>query len=182
MTKEQKLEQAIKKLLACPAIADGSHGEPAWGCKETAEAEAFARAALSAPKAEAVKPTAVLSVLESPLCNGRKVGHIREFGELIKRLPVGEYPLYTSPVPDITDEAVERASEAIAGAWGENWACCCIEQRGLDCDCGDAMNEDREGRPYDEDLTREDCRMAARAALLAAIRALGGGNKEDSGE
>ncbi|MVB00109.1 hypothetical protein GN330_22950 [Nitratireductor sp. CAU 1489] len=78
-------------------------------------------------------------------------------------------PLYTSPAPTITDEAVERAAEAIAGAWGETWACCCTEQRGLDCDCGDAMCEDREGRPYDEDLTREDCRMAARAALTAAF-------------
>ncbi|WP_336057329.1 hypothetical protein [Nitratireductor sp. CH_MIT9313-5] len=48
MTREQKLEQAIEKLLACPAIADGNHSEPAWGCKETAEAEAFARAALEA--------------------------------------------------------------------------------------------------------------------------------------
>lgn len=55
MSREQKLEQAIEKLLACPAIADGNHSEPAWGCKETAEAEAFARAALSTPKAEAVE-------------------------------------------------------------------------------------------------------------------------------
>lgn len=77
------------------------------------------------------------------------------------------------PVPTITDEAVERAAKAIAEAWGETWACSCAEQRGLDCDCGDAMCEDREGRPYDEDLTREDCRMAARAALLAAFPSRG---------
>ncbi|MVB00082.1 hypothetical protein GN330_22815 [Nitratireductor sp. CAU 1489] len=41
------LLEALEKLLACPAIADGNHSEPAWGCKETAEAEAFARAAIS---------------------------------------------------------------------------------------------------------------------------------------
>lgn len=47
---ERVLEAAVRKLLACPAIADGNHSEPAWGCRETAEAEAFARAALEAAK------------------------------------------------------------------------------------------------------------------------------------
>lgn len=67
----------------------------------------------------------------------------------------------------IKDEAVEAAAKAIANAWGETWQCVCAEQRGLDCDCGDAMTDERE--PYDERLSREDCRMAARAALAAAL-------------
>jgi hypothetical protein len=40
-----RLAGAIEKLLACPCIADRDL-EPAWLCSETAEAVAFARAAL----------------------------------------------------------------------------------------------------------------------------------------
>lgn len=68
----------------------------------------------------------------------------------------------------VSEEEVEMAARAIAEAWGETWECCCNERRGLDCDCGDAMNDEREA--YDERLSREDCRMAARAALSAAAR------------
>lgn len=62
-------------------------------------------------------------------------------------------------------EQIEAAARAIADAWGETWECCCTEQRGLDCDCGDAMSDERDWG--DERLTREDCRKAARAALSA---------------
>lgn len=39
--------EALKKLLACPAIADEDHNDPEWSDPETAEAEREARAALS---------------------------------------------------------------------------------------------------------------------------------------
>ena len=70
---------------------------------------------------------------------------------------------------EISEKEVEAGARAIAKAWGETWECCCTEQRGLDCDCGDAMTDEREA--YDERLSREDCRMAARAALEAAAHA-----------
>lgn len=69
---------------------------------------------------------------------------------------------------EISDKDVETAARAIANAWGETWECCCAEQRGLDCDCGDAMPDGRDG--YYERLTREDCRRAARAALSALTK------------
>ncbi|MGB6087753.1 Lar family restriction alleviation protein [Parvibaculum sp.] len=81
-----------------------------------------------------------------------------------------ERALYASPPPKavtITDEMVERAAEAIAESWGETWCCDCSENRGLDCDCGSAMTDERE--QYDERLSREDCRMASRAAITAAL-------------
>lgn len=83
-------------------------------------------------------------------------------------------PLYASPQPanpaQVTDAMVEAAAKAIATAWGVEWECCCSERRGLDCDCGDAMTDDRD---LDESLSRNACRMAARAALTAAIGAGG---------
>jgi hypothetical protein len=42
----ERLAAAVRKLLACPAIADGNHNEPAWACPETAEAEREGRAAV----------------------------------------------------------------------------------------------------------------------------------------
>lgn len=63
---------------------------------------------------------------------------------------------------------VESTSEAFAKAMGfRPWRCVCVEQRGLDCDCGDAMADTREF--YEEDWARDDCR----AAVKAVIRALG---------
>lgn len=41
------LEGALRKLLSCPAIADGNHAEPAYFCAETVAAESEARAALA---------------------------------------------------------------------------------------------------------------------------------------
>lgn len=43
----ERLREALAQLLACPAIADGNHSEPAWACHETAAAETFARKALA---------------------------------------------------------------------------------------------------------------------------------------
>jgi len=40
------LREALKGLLACPAIADGNHNEPAWYDHETIVAEKLARSAL----------------------------------------------------------------------------------------------------------------------------------------
>ena len=39
--------EALKALLACPAISDGGLSDPEWGCQESAEAETKARAALA---------------------------------------------------------------------------------------------------------------------------------------
>jgi len=41
-----RLREAIGALLACPAIADGNHNEPAWADPDTCAAESRARAAL----------------------------------------------------------------------------------------------------------------------------------------
>ena len=43
----ERLREAVTRLLACPAIADEDFSDPEWGCAETREAEAFARAALA---------------------------------------------------------------------------------------------------------------------------------------
>lgn len=42
----ERLQNAVRKLLACPAIADGNHNEPAYYDAETVEAEREGRAAL----------------------------------------------------------------------------------------------------------------------------------------
>ena len=44
--------KVIDGLLACPAIADVNHTDPAWGCAETAKAESAARSWLSANPAK----------------------------------------------------------------------------------------------------------------------------------
>lgn len=46
-TESMKLRAALEELLACPAIADGNHNDPAWACHETAAAETFARKVLA---------------------------------------------------------------------------------------------------------------------------------------
>lgn len=44
----ERMQKALVGLLNCPAIADENFTDPEWGDSETAEAEAFARAALAA--------------------------------------------------------------------------------------------------------------------------------------
>ena len=46
----ETLTAALEGLLDCPAIADGGHNDPEWGCSETAEAESTARTALAQAK------------------------------------------------------------------------------------------------------------------------------------
>lgn len=48
----REMRDALKALLVCPAIFYGNLDHPFWGCKESAEAETKARAALV--KSEAV--------------------------------------------------------------------------------------------------------------------------------
>lgn len=184
MTREQKLEEALRDVRTwansqCPCHEEtpnpctlcGASVESLDACK--AVESIFPRnllrkldAALSTPKVEAVAWAATdkkgnLTALEFR----RADAQFSDDG--------GAVPLYTYPIPTITDEAVERAAKAIAEAWGETWECSCTKRRGLDCGCGDTIREDRERRLYDEDLTREDCRTAARAALLSAFPSRG---------
>lgn len=49
-TRAEVLGEALRRLLACPAIADVDHCDPSWVDPETAEAEAFARRALAGEK------------------------------------------------------------------------------------------------------------------------------------
>lgn len=65
-----------------------------------------------------------------------------------------------------TEAEIEAGARALAAHWGEHWECSCLAERGADCDCGDAMSEDRSDR-YDERPSRNDCRAAARAVLEA---------------
>jgi len=44
----RELRDALDRLLACPAIADENHSDPAWGDNETADAILFARRARAA--------------------------------------------------------------------------------------------------------------------------------------
>jgi hypothetical protein len=67
----------------------------------------------------------------------------------------------------IADDQIEAGARALAKFWGYNWECICSEERGLDCDCGDAMQEERVDH-YDDTPSRRDCRDAA-LAVLAAI-------------
>lgn len=60
---------------------------------------------------------------------------------------------------------VEAVARAVAKkVTAQYWSCECSEQKGLNCDCGDAMQENHEYGPFEE-WTREDCRDVARAAL-----------------
>lgn len=43
----REMREALKALLVCPAIFYGNLNHPVWGCKESAEAEIKARAALA---------------------------------------------------------------------------------------------------------------------------------------
>lgn len=68
-----------------------------------------------------------------------------------------------------TDEQVERAARALASLWGLNWECVCAVQRGMDCDCGDAIVDDVD---YPDDGPgRNDCRRAVARAVLNALEA-----------
>jgi hypothetical protein len=70
------------------------------------------------------------------------------------------------------DELIEKMARAMAPEMTDKpWECECIKNRGTDCDCGDAMNEERVDL-YDEDLCRDDVRLYAHAAL-ASIRKAG---------
>jgi hypothetical protein len=69
-------------------------------------------------------------------------------------------------------ELIEKIARGMAPEMTDKpWECECTEKRGTNCDCGDAMIEERVDR-YDEDLCRDDVRIYARAAL-AAIREAG---------
>lgn len=65
-----------------------------------------------------------------------------------------------------TDEQIEAGAKALAALYGENWECVCTDEKGLNCDCGDAMPEEKLDK-YDEGWSREDCRLAARTVLEA---------------
>ena len=47
----ERLSEAVRGLLACPGIAD-ANVEAAWACRETSEAEAYARSVLKAAEVE----------------------------------------------------------------------------------------------------------------------------------
>jgi hypothetical protein len=64
----------------------------------------------------------------------------------------------------------EMAMEMAPEMTDKPWECECTKKRGTNCDCGDAMNEERVDR-YDEDLCRDDLRRYARAALRAIRKA-----------
>ena len=70
------------------------------------------------------------------------------------------------------DDLREKVARAIATTYSTKpWECVCTSRKGLDCDCGDAMLEERCDR-YDEDMSREDCYQGANT-ILAAIEASG---------
>ena len=74
----------------------------------------------------------------------------------------------------ITDEMVEAAARAMAATFSPKpWECACTSRKGLDCDCGDAMLEDRCDR-YDDNISRRDCYQGAIAALSAALPLMDG--------
>ena len=47
----ERLRSALERLINCPAIGDGDLGSDAWGCPESAAAEAEARELLSKKQA-----------------------------------------------------------------------------------------------------------------------------------
>ena len=65
--------------------------------------------------------------------------------------------------PADDDALVEMAAKMMAGAWGERWNCECSDKK-PECDCGDALPEDR-AYSSDDYLCRGDFRHGARAAL-----------------
>ncbi len=62
-----------------------------------------------------------------------------------------------------TAEQIEVAAKALCTHWGENWECCCTSEKGLNCDCGDAIPEFSKYR--DNQMGRNDYRDAAKVAL-----------------
>ena len=63
-----------------------------------------------------------------------------------------------------TKKEIEEGAKALAKLWGEDWECTCTLRKGLNCDCGSAMQESHTDR-YDDFITRSDCRAAAKAVL-----------------
>lgn len=61
-------------------------------------------------------------------------------------------------------DRIEVAARALAKHWGYEWECCCSSKKGLSCDCGDALDEERVDR-YDERPSRQDMREAARVVI-----------------
>lgn len=58
----------------------------------------------------------------------------------------------------------EAGARALCALWGDHWECVCSERKGVDCDCGDAISEERVDG-YDERMSREDYRHAAQVVL-----------------
>jgi len=67
------------------------------------------------------------------------------------------------------DALIEAMARDIAPTvTDKSWSCECTAERGDDCDCGDALSDDKVDQ-YDEDWCKNDIRRICRAAL-AAIR------------
>lgn len=113
MNREQKLEEALnmaRSWMHCvePRLMDTPNFRR--------DMEAL-DAALSAPKAEAVEEDGIIEcdeILQSLIDNIRSKGNYSP-ETTITFLNQARQALYTSPVPALTDEAVERAVEAIEG-------------------------------------------------------------------
>ena len=160
MTREQKFEEALKLIAD---TFDKNHGRQD---EKLLDIPKIARAALSAPKAEA-EPVAYL--VHNFMVARQPVSAIARFPEpdhylypanrkddaeaTAKMLRADCDPLYTSPVPALTDEAVERAAKAIH-----------------DGPLGASDEED-----FGDNKASDWCREVARAALLAAFPGKGEG-------
>lgn len=68
----------------------------------------------------------------------------------------------------MTDDLREAVAQALAEKHGLQWACECSEQRGMDCDCGDALTDDR-AYPSDTYPCRHDFRLSADAAIQVVV-------------
>lgn len=188
MDREQKLEQALKMArswMHCvePRLLDTPNFRR--------DMEAL-DAALSAPKAEALQ-VAAQGVIDRMFDtyrarNGRDVSiesydgekcwivHSDDIEELRAAL------LYTSPVPALTDEAVERAQDSLLDALRENsWdlKCFSIPTGQGDADIGWHVVEHHMAKPHERVVAEvyvDDPAVAIRAALLAAFPSKGGTN------
>lgn len=156
MTREQKLEEALKLIAD---TFDKNHGRQD---EKLLDIPKIARAALSAPKAEAVCEdcgrhihTENRPALGWLATCGKRLTRLEECGSE-PRCTVDEYGepiLPSSPVPAITDEAVERAAKAIHdGPLGAN-----------------------DEEDFGDNKASDWCREVARAALLAAFPSKGEG-------
>ena len=80
-----------------------------------------------------------------------------------------------------SEQDIEAGARAFAEHWGYQWKCICSSDKGLDCDCGDALYEERNST-QDECPSRQELRSAVKKVLKAVAQSQGDRTADPSAE